>query len=142
MLAPSTYSAELPFLFPDGQLDTDIAIEVDVPDGFEVAGGSGGVKPYTSRTADVRLSLPDTAPFATGGSAVAAQLSGLPSGYAGPVRLSLVDGAATITGTSTDGCAVDAGVVTCPRPADGVVTVTLVPTDPTQDTASGSGSPP
>ena len=133
-MAASTYSAELPFLIPDAQLDTDIDITVDVPDGFEVAGGTGTFKPYTSRTADVRMTLPAGAPFAPGGSSVAAQLAGLPSGYAGPVRLSLVDGAATLAGTTTDGCALDAGVVTCRQPADGLVGLTVVPSDPAVDT--------
>ena len=54
---PSSYAAELPFLIPDGQSDTDLAIDVDVPEGFEVAGGTAHLKPYTSRTADVRLAL-------------------------------------------------------------------------------------
>ena len=37
---PSTYTAELPFLIPDGLGDTDLAVAVDVPEGFEVSGGS------------------------------------------------------------------------------------------------------
>ena len=48
-MAASTYAAELPFLIPDAQLDTDIDITVDVPAGFEVAGGTGTSSPTRPR---------------------------------------------------------------------------------------------
>jgi RNA polymerase sigma factor (sigma-70 family) len=130
---PSSYAAELPFLIPDGQSDTDLAVDVDVPDGFEVSGGSAHLKPYTSRTADVRLALDSPVPFAPGGYAVVARLNGLPAGYAGPVRILKVEGDATITGSPTAGCAVDAGTLLCSQPAD-TVTVVLDAADPTQAT--------
>ena len=113
---PSSYAAELPFLIPDGQSDTDLAVDVDVPEGFEVSGGTAHLKPYTSRTADVRLALDSPVAYAPGGYAVVAHLSGLPAGYTGPVRILMVEGDATITGSPTAGCAVDAGTLVCSQP--------------------------
>ncbi len=126
---PSSYAAELPFLIPDGQSDTDLAIDVDVPEGFEVSGGTAHLRPYTSRTADVRLALDSPVAYAPSGHAVVAHLSGLPAGYTGPVRILKVEGDATITGSPTAGCAVDAGTLLCSQPAD-TVTVVLDAADP------------
>ncbi len=134
--ADTSYSAELPFLIPDDQGDTALDVAVDVPDGFEVSGSASHLRPYTSRTADVRLTLESPVDYAAGGYAVVAHLSGIPTGYTGPVRLSTVGAAATITGSPTPGCAVDAGTLLCQQPSD-TVTVVVDAADPTQATQVG-----
>jgi RNA polymerase sigma factor (sigma-70 family) len=132
---PSTYTAELPFVIPDGLGDTDLDVAVDVPEGFEVSGGSAGqLQPYTSRAADVRLALDSPVDYADGGYAVVAHLSGIPADYTGPVRLSTVGPTvATITGSPTPGCTVDAGDLVCRQPV-GTVTVVVDAADPSQAT--------
>ena len=110
---PSSYAAELPFLIPTARATPTSPSTSTCPRASRSSGGAAHLMPYTSRTADVRLALDSPVDYAPAATPSSPTCQGLPAGYTGPVRILKVEGDATITGSPTPGCAVDAGTLLC-----------------------------
>ncbi len=142
MAASTSYAADLPFDTAKGPDSADVSVSVDLPDGYQVSGGSGGISPhhYTRpvrvRQVDVALSL-SPAPVRPGQDdhySVTGQLK-----VSGQSASALSDVTYTVHGGRFDG----SGAIATTRPAaDGSPSFTVVPDDVTDPAVTISVSVP